>query len=47
MIGKVPDRTHRLKALGNAVVPQVVEVLGRTVMEIENERISKINPLGN
>ena len=37
VIGKVPDRVHRLKALGNAVVPQVVEVLGGMVMEIENE----------
>jgi len=47
VIGKVPDRVHRLKALGNAVVPQVVEVLGRMVMKIENERILEINPLGN
>jgi DNA (cytosine-5)-methyltransferase 1 len=29
----VPDRAHRLKALGNAVVPQIPELLGRAWME--------------
>jgi len=29
----VPGRVDRLKQLGNAVVPQVVEVIGRTIME--------------
>ena len=32
----VPDRTHRLKALGNAVVPQIPELIGRAIMEFEN-----------
>jgi DNA (cytosine-5)-methyltransferase 1 len=29
------DRAARVKALGNAVVPQVVEVIGRAIMEAE------------
>jgi DNA (cytosine-5)-methyltransferase 1 len=29
----VPDRAHRLKALGNAVVPQIPELIGRAIME--------------
>ena len=31
-----PDRIKRIKALGNAVVPQVVEVLGKFIMEIHH-----------
>lgn len=31
----VPERMARLKAIGNAVVPQVVELIGRRIMEIE------------
>ncbi|NOY72939.1 MAG: DNA cytosine methyltransferase [Gammaproteobacteria bacterium] len=33
----LPDRVARLKALGNAVVPQIPELIGRAIMEIENE----------
>jgi site-specific DNA-cytosine methylase len=32
----VLGRADRLKQLGNAVVPPVVEVIGRFIMEIEN-----------
>ena len=32
----LPDRAHRLKALGNAVVPQIPELLGRAWMEATN-----------
>ena len=31
------DNVARLKALGNAVVPQIPELIGRAIMEIENE----------
>ena len=29
----VPNRSHRLKSLGNAVVPQIPEIIGRAILE--------------
>jgi DNA (cytosine-5)-methyltransferase 1 len=31
----LPGQTHRLKQLGNAVVPQIPELIGRAIMEFE------------
>jgi len=33
-----PDRVARLKALGNAVVPQIPEIIGRAILEVENKK---------
>ncbi len=35
----VSGRVDRLKALGNAVVPQIVEEIGRQILHIEQERL--------
>jgi DNA (cytosine-5)-methyltransferase 1 len=32
----VPDRVDRLKALGNAVVPQIPEIIGRAIMRVSD-----------
>lgn len=34
----VRNRIHRLKGLGNAVVPQIPEIIGRAIMEVEQSR---------
>lgn len=35
-VNGVPRRVDRFVALGNAVVPQIPEIIGRAIMEIEN-----------
>jgi site-specific DNA-cytosine methylase len=32
----ISGRTHRLKQLGNAVVPQIPELIGRAILDYEN-----------
>lgn len=33
----VPDRVHRLKALGNAVVPQITELIGHAILSSDHD----------
>ncbi len=35
----VPNRTHRLKQLGNAVVPQIPEAIGQAIMEADKNEL--------
>jgi hypothetical protein len=39
----IPARSHRLKGLGNAVVPQIPELIGRAILEYE-QSLSPSNP---
>jgi DNA (cytosine-5)-methyltransferase 1 len=36
----VPRRVDRLRALGNSVVPQIPEIIGRAIMQYERERVA-------
>jgi len=33
----VSSRSHRLKCLGNAVIPQIPEIIGRAIMSVHNQ----------
>ena len=33
----IPGRVHRLKALGNSIVPKIAEEIGKAIIEAENE----------
>ena len=33
----VPSRVDRIKALGNAVIPQIPEIIGRAIMSVHNQ----------
>jgi site-specific DNA-cytosine methylase len=36
--GKVSNRTERLKCLGNAVVPQVAQLIGEIIWRLHEQR---------
>jgi DNA (cytosine-5)-methyltransferase 1 len=36
LVQRVPDRTHRLECQGNAVVPQIPEIIGRAILKAES-----------
>ncbi len=37
MVDGLPDRSHRVTAIGNAIVPQIAEWIGRRIIEAEAE----------
>jgi DNA (cytosine-5)-methyltransferase 1 len=36
----VPERVHKLRALGNALVPQIAELIGRRIVAYEEGRLA-------
>ena len=37
VVNGLPNRAHRIKALGNSVVPQIPEVIGRVIKKMESQ----------
>jgi hypothetical protein len=35
VVDGIPDFVDRITALGNAVIPQIPEMIGRAIMEVE------------
>jgi DNA (cytosine-5)-methyltransferase 1 len=38
VVDGLPRRSHRIKALGNAIVPQIAQAIGETIMRFEETR---------
>ena len=43
VVNGLPGRVHRLKGLGNAIVPQIAEEIGRAIMKAEQQLIEEFN----
>jgi len=39
VVDGLPRRSHRIKALGNAIVPQIAKAIGKTIMRYENAQV--------
>lgn len=38
----IPNRVDRIKQLGNAVVPQIPEIIGKAIMKVENDSLPRL-----
>lgn len=41
----IPDGTHRNKAIGNAVVPQIPELIGRAILQAEAQTVCRMESI--